>query len=388
MQQTLFPKGFCLIQNFYISNNGWTIRYVQGHKYFYSIEGCASRSILWRLYFNNQGMTPTPTMSTTWRTRTGVFTANAYTATNNILLYYIPSTDTQTGDKIYLRNFYLVDLTEIFGAGNEPTAEQFRLIFRDNYYPYKPIIEKEQAQYQLAFDGFISPEIDGIKNYWDGTNYHRQIGRIDMSGLNWSTAETLEGVVRASFNSGNSSTYVPISTTKYIWAKRASWASLQQGEIVYRGDLNTIGFYDSAFIGKSTSEIQNALRGIYMYYALSTEQTMTINANGLNWKLLWMNASPTSAFAAQDIVLNASAYSKAFVVYKLDSATATYVSYVVDKDVAFSCLADYGGRMVYRQILFRDTNPHFYEGYIHNTYGASASTDNTKMIPFQIYGIK
>lgn len=40
------------------------------------------------------------------------------------------------GDSINVKNVCLFDLTAMFGAGNEPTAEEFRAMFPADYYPY------------------------------------------------------------------------------------------------------------------------------------------------------------------------------------------------------------------------------------------------------------
>ena len=43
------------------------------------------------------------------------------------------------GDIYYVKNCMCVDLTAMYGAGNEPTKEQFRSEYTEDYYPYKPL---------------------------------------------------------------------------------------------------------------------------------------------------------------------------------------------------------------------------------------------------------
>lgn len=43
------------------------------------------------------------------------------------------------GDTVEFKNCMLIDLTDIYGAGNEPTAAQFEAMFPDDYYDYAPI---------------------------------------------------------------------------------------------------------------------------------------------------------------------------------------------------------------------------------------------------------
>lgn len=49
---------------------------------------------------------------------------------------YCPHTESAQGDVTEISNVWMVDLTKMFGAGNEPTAAQFRTMFPDDYYEY------------------------------------------------------------------------------------------------------------------------------------------------------------------------------------------------------------------------------------------------------------
>lgn len=44
--------------------------------------------------------------------------------------------DLTVGDYYTVKNWMIFDLTEMFGAGNEPTMEEFDIMFPENYYPY------------------------------------------------------------------------------------------------------------------------------------------------------------------------------------------------------------------------------------------------------------
>ena len=52
------------------------------------------------------------------------------------LILYCPHTESAQGDVTEISNVWMVDLTKMFGAGNEPTAAQFRGMFPDDYYEY------------------------------------------------------------------------------------------------------------------------------------------------------------------------------------------------------------------------------------------------------------
>lgn len=61
------------------------------------------------------------------------------TATKDVLCTRIRTTGsskTGTSDNFVIENFMLLDLTKMFGSGNEPTAEQFKALFPLLYYAY------------------------------------------------------------------------------------------------------------------------------------------------------------------------------------------------------------------------------------------------------------
>ena len=75
-----------------------------------------------------------------WRRVTGVITANS--AKTRIYVGAYGSTSSETfsgGDIIEIKNVWLTDLTDIYGAGNEPTAAEFEAMFPDEYYDYAPV---------------------------------------------------------------------------------------------------------------------------------------------------------------------------------------------------------------------------------------------------------
>lgn len=70
---------------------------------------------------------------------------------------------------LYTKNFNTFDLTAMFGAGNEPTAEQFEAMFPADYYPYTP-------------PTIISADVESVeiigKNLLDEQNYFSRIGMV------------------------------------------------------------------------------------------------------------------------------------------------------------------------------------------------------------------
>lgn len=97
----------------------------------------------------------------------------------------------QTSYQIVKNSFMLVDLTLIFGAGNEPTAEQFEAMFPAESYPYNPVeiisarTETITAGAESITTGF--PELRSAlaaHDYidMDGGKVHRKIKSVQIDG--------------------------------------------------------------------------------------------------------------------------------------------------------------------------------------------------------------
>lgn len=135
--------------NFYITQLS-TRRFavVEGHKYFMSIDARFSRdnpNDLWfRLYHTeispavySSGTTDHTggVVADTWYHFTGIAIPARTDAKTSVLLW--PRTlQYEAGDTIQVKNCMVVDLTFMFGAGNEPTAEEFEDMLTADYYAY------------------------------------------------------------------------------------------------------------------------------------------------------------------------------------------------------------------------------------------------------------
>lgn len=77
---------------------------------------------------------------TDWKRVSGVITANSAKTRMYVGFYGQTSSSTLVaGDKLEIKDCMLIDLTDIYGAGNEPTAAEFEAEFPDAYYDYAPI---------------------------------------------------------------------------------------------------------------------------------------------------------------------------------------------------------------------------------------------------------
>lgn len=121
---------------------------------------------------------------------------------------------------------------------------------------------------------------------------------------------------------------------------------------------------------------------------MSDDVTVTYTGAMSKWTLLWTNASPTSAFAAQTISIDLSAYDFVMVVYQHWTSSDVNNS-------AFCRVGQYGRLLSHDYTLaYRDYHPettgvYFNIGLVVATYNNSNVNQNASaVIPLQIYGIK
>lgn len=110
------------------------------HKYYYTFETKSSKDTALRFYFmaNNSGTNRWSgfNIKTNW-TRTREIKIFPNTSQTFYRIQVENGAATTAGDTVQFRNFFMIDLTKAFGAGNEPsTTAEVEAMFPDAYYPY------------------------------------------------------------------------------------------------------------------------------------------------------------------------------------------------------------------------------------------------------------
>ena len=130
---------------------------IQGHKYLIRLDYNFPSSISGKLVtaFNGFAMTQTFTCNGSWNNLSVISSASA----SNPFIIYLRPTET-TGNTLQFRNHQLFDLTQMFGAGNEPTSVlEFNRLFPKPYYDYNAgtLLNAQSNGYKIvgynAFDG-------------------------------------------------------------------------------------------------------------------------------------------------------------------------------------------------------------------------------------------
>lgn len=173
---------------------------------------------------------------------------------------------------------FIIDLTLMFGAGNEPTAEQFERMFQEESYPYNPgeIISSQTATItagaesittgfpELHSAGIAHDEID-----MDSGAIRRNVGTVDLGSLSWSYSDKYEWLES---NSMIGQIAAPAGSSL------AANAICNRFEIVKQNDNYIkpgVSVWTSGKISVKSDEIKSAedLSGVTFYYEKATPTT-------------------------------------------------------------------------------------------------------------------
>lgn len=269
--------------------------------------------------------------------------------------------------------------------------------------PYAPVdfTEEEKEQFRenigagsdsasetelldLKMLGWTVPKDFAVQNYEEDGEYHQRVGRVDLGTLNWITY-TSDGKY---IHYTDSITAKALGNLNILCNRYETVIGIEQGHIF--GNITTVRVYVVDNNYTTSAAFKTAMNGVYLYYELATEITQPIDGNEITAgaKLLWENASPTSNFAAQDIMIPLSNYQKMEVFFYMNTANINIGSLVFPivngKD---AMLAHVSTQIRYRGSTMRSDRLSLSDGKSVSTY-SSGSTDNSVVIPFRIYGIK
>lgn len=247
------------------------------HKYLLSCQIKPSKDIYFTLVFaynyaNNTDMKLAS--SGVWNNISGIITSEE--DSDRSRKWILPQGSLSEGDSYIAKNFMLFDLTQMFGAGNEPsTVEVFEAMFPDDYYEYcePTIISSQTDRVEVASaDGTITQQITtgfpvlnsagSVYDYIDLNEgkLHQRVGVVDLGTLSWRYSEP-DGWHQVVFkNRGRNN----LLCDRY---KTDKYALLND---------KTIGCNSSYLVVVDTSytdgnALKQALQGVMLYYGLAEE---------------------------------------------------------------------------------------------------------------------
>lgn len=202
-----------------------------------------------------------------------------YINSNRTLVYLYNETTDKYIDIEYITLF---DLTEMFGAGNEPsTADEFAQ--RMGYASIEDVPYMEYGEYSryriplvneshdVTTNIFLTKPLMKIGDVADYVDYKRgvvvrRIGSVDMGTLSWAV-QNLHFLASVS----NANPQAPTNLSKcfcdrYSTSNGTAWSSVTEGKIGIYG--KTLRVMDSSFT--DATAFKESLDGIILYYELAT----------------------------------------------------------------------------------------------------------------------
>lgn len=172
----------------------------------------------------------------------------------------------------------LIDLTQMFGAGNEPTAEQFVTMFPSESYPYNPgeIIssrtETITAGAETITTGFPELKSAGTAHDvidMDGGEIRRSVGVVDLGTLLWTYNSEYKFMI-ANVD-GKRGGVRNLIMSRYNLSPNEVW---QQGtDGVYGGNNQNNIIYIKDLNYSDPAAFKVAMSGVMLHYELATPTT-------------------------------------------------------------------------------------------------------------------
>lgn len=205
--------------------------------------------------------------------------------------------DKVTVDNVTMR-MNIFDITQMFGAGNEPsTPEEFEAMFPEDYYPYNagelmsaPVNEvvyldtkNQETSYPIPQAILNLPgygwSAGDVRNYvdWEEKRYHKRVGKVDWERLDWEYANDYLGMpvfYTTNIPPGIASKTMNIITSRYIPTDKV-FSTQQVDKAIAIATSGAVYVRDNSYSDKDT--FVNALNGQIIYYELAEEQIIDIS---------------------------------------------------------------------------------------------------------------
>lgn len=183
----------------------------------------------------------------------------------------------------------IFDLTQMFGAGNEPTTvEEFEKIFTADYYPYNEgeIVSAGVTEVAVGDTAYQIPEaIKSLPGYgwsagtaknwvdYENKKYYQCVQSVDLGTLNWVVGRVFVAVSQEICGqklSNNSTIVSNILCSKYLAkSQNEVWIAATPVGIATNATIDGYVYVaDTAYTDATT--FKQAMSGVILYYELAT----------------------------------------------------------------------------------------------------------------------
>lgn len=259
-------------------NNGIYVLYnvKERNKYYLSFEASSSDNIVLNLSLGQMLSAKLTEKNERYST---VITSDAIIPTPRVAIYLYSSSGVNCSYRV--GNINVIDLSAMFGAGNEPTAEQFERMFPADVYPYNPgeIISSRTETItagaetittgfpELRSAGTAHDEID-----MDGGEIRRSVGVVDLGTLDWTYNSDYKFMTVAvdGKRAGNKNLIIS-RISRYNLSPNEVWQQDTDG--VYGGNEQNNIIYVKDLNYSDPAAFKVAIRGAMLHYERATPTT-------------------------------------------------------------------------------------------------------------------
>ena len=167
----------------------------------------------------------------------------------------------------------VIDLTEMYGAGNEPTSTaEVEELIGSGYIPYTTGEDIPNRIFPVGMKSAGS-----VADEWSGSTATKRIGVVDLGTLTW-VVQGSGGNNERAYSTGlrNIAVYSPDNVVGNIIC--ADFASATAGDtyshasnnITAIGSTGNLWIYSTSLVGLTAAQIKAALSGVLLYYELAT----------------------------------------------------------------------------------------------------------------------
>lgn len=257
------------------ANNGIYVLYnvKERNKYYLSFEASSSDNIVLNLSLGQWLSAKLTEKNERYST---VITSDAIIPVPRVAIYLYSSSGVNCSYRV--GNIKVIDLSAMFGAGNEPTAEQFERMFPADVYPYNPgeIISSRTETItagaetittgfpELRSAGTAHDEID-----MDGGEIRRSVGVVDLGTLDWTYNSEYKFMTVAV--DGKRAGHKNLIISRYNLSPNEVWQQDTDG--VYGGNEQNNIIYVKDLNYSDPAAFKVAIRGVMLHYERATPTT-------------------------------------------------------------------------------------------------------------------
>ena len=248
-----------------------TVPGVSGHKYFFRYEMKADAAMKGGYGYAERFAVNVWDLTTEWKTYYAIDTGRGTAAQAYVYGFF-----SDLSVKVYVRRVEVIDLTAMYGAGNEPTSTaEVEELIGSGYIPYNTGEDIPNRIFPVGMKSAGS-----VADEWDGTTAVKRIKKLVVSGSNTVANNNVGNSHERQYIAFSDAVAPAGSVVGNIICNKYSAATANETYSHSRDKIIAVSssyfyIYDSELIGKTAAEVKAALIGLEILYETKTPVTYT-----------------------------------------------------------------------------------------------------------------